>query len=67
MATQTEYFDEKAAASILGLSPHTLSRWRWSGQGPRYAKFGKAVRYSRAELDSYIAQATRSNPSEQPA
>ena len=64
MTTQTEYLDERAAAAILGLSPHTLARWRWIGDGPRFRKFGKSVRYSRADLMAYAEAATRSNTSQ---
>ena len=64
MATTTDYLTERDAAAVLGLSPHTLARWRWSGQGPRFAKFGKAVRYSRADLTKYAEAATRANTSE---
>ena len=44
------------AAAYLNLSPNTLSRWRWSGDGPRFHKFGRAVRYDRADLDAWIAE-----------
>lgn len=64
MTTQPEFFDERAAARMLGLSPHTLARWRWIGQGPAYRKFGKSVRYSRADLDKFASDATRWNTSE---
>ncbi len=30
----------RQAAQLLGLSPDTLRRWRTSGRGPAYARFG---------------------------
>lgn len=44
----------RQAAAYLNLSPNTLHRWRWSGGGPRFHKYGRAVRYDRADLDQWI-------------
>lgn len=59
-----QILDTRDAADFLGLSPHTLERWRWSGNGPRFLKMGKAVRYRRADLENYIERAARQNTSE---
>jgi hypothetical protein len=67
MEPEQQYVDEKRAAQFLGLSPHTLSRWRWSGSGPRFYKFGKAVRYGTNDLTSYAAASARANTSEKAA
>ncbi len=48
---------EAEAADYLGLSPKTLARWRWAGKGPVFHKLGSAVRYSVAELDSFVSSA----------
>jgi predicted DNA-binding transcriptional regulator AlpA len=48
---------EAEAAAYLGLSPKTLARWRWAGKGPVFHKLGSAVRYSVAELDSFVSSA----------
>lgn len=47
------YLDEIGASTYLGLSRRTLQNWRVRGQGPRFAKFGKSVRYQAAELDRW--------------
>ena len=39
------YYDEKALAMRLGLSVKTLQNWRLKGQGPRWQKIGRCVRY----------------------
>ena len=44
----------RQAADYLGLSVHTLNKWRWDGRGPRYIKLGAAVRYRQDELDRFI-------------
>jgi len=52
---------EREAAPYLSLSTVTLQRLRLTGDGPRFAKLGKAVRYRRADLDSWIeSRLTRS-------
>ena len=46
------------AAQYCRLSKPTLDRYRVSGEGPRFAKFGQgkgAVRYRREDLDAWIA------------
>jgi len=51
--------DEIEAARILNLSEKTLRRWRGAGRGPSFCKLGSAVRYSLADLDSFIAGGRR--------
>ncbi len=46
------------AAQYCRLSRPTLDRYRVTGEGPRFAKFGQgkgAVRYRREDLDAWIA------------
>ena len=43
------------AANYLRLSKPTLERMRLTGDGPPYAKLGKAVRYRRTDLDAWLA------------
>lgn len=41
------------AASYLGLAPATLSKYRCLGGGPPFMKLGRAVVYSRRDLDAW--------------
>lgn len=41
---------EREAVAILGLSLQTMRNWRHLGRGPRYCKYGRAVRYLLADL-----------------
>jgi hypothetical protein len=45
---------EIEAASLLGLKPTTLRRWRCEGRGPRFTKYGTgrpaAVRYMASDV-----------------
>ena len=62
-ALQVKNLNTHQAAAYLNLSPNTLHRWRWSGHGPRFKKFGRSVRYSREDLDAYAEGAARDNTS----
>ncbi len=43
------------------ISPRTLERWRWLGQGPRYLKIGGRVVYRLDDVEAYEAQQTRTS------
>lgn len=60
----TPLLTEHEAAQQLNLSVLTLRRWRWSGHGPRFAKIGRSVRYSPAELRAYIERQMRQSTSD---
>lgn len=53
--TSPQLLTETDAAAHLGLSPKTLSRWRWKGEGPTYLKLGSAVRYAEQDLNDFIS------------
>ncbi len=39
------------------ISPRTLERWRWLGQGPRHLKIGGRVVYRQEDVEAYeVAQ-----------
>jgi predicted DNA-binding transcriptional regulator AlpA len=52
---QAAYLNTPAAAVYLGVTRKQLEHWRSAGCGPRYSKFGRHVRYSRAGLDAWAA------------
>ena len=41
------------------LSPRTLERWRWLGEGPRYLKIGGRVVYRLEDIEAYEAGQVR--------
>lgn len=53
-----KFMDQKEAGEYLGLAPKTLNKWRSLGKGPRYRKFGKAVRYTQEDLDAWANSTT---------
>lgn len=48
----------QAAAERLGIAAGTLRNWRMNGQGPAYVRLQRDIRYSRNELDRWIAART---------
>ena len=48
MTEDTNFPDTQQAARFLGLSAKTLARYRVSGDGPVFHRFGNRIRYRRA-------------------
>ncbi len=51
----SEFLSTRKAAAHLGLSPRTLDRYRETGAGPAYHRFGARIVYRRAALDAGAA------------
>lgn len=66
-STDKPFLGTAEAADYLGLKRCTLEAWRCRGGGPRFAKFGRAVRYRLTDLDDWIESRTRENTIEQGA
>lgn len=45
------------------LSPRTLERWRWLGQGPRHLKIGGRVVYRMDDVEAFEAACVRDSTS----
>lgn len=54
----------KQAARLLGCSNRTLEDWRLRGDGPRFLKLGRSVRYRMADLAAFMDKRTFSNTGE---
>ncbi|MBP7003519.1 helix-turn-helix domain-containing protein [Amaricoccus sp.] len=50
---EQEHLTQGALADRWNISPRTLERWRWLGQGPQYLKVGGQVRYRLADVEAY--------------
>ena len=59
-----QYMGTRELASFLGLSPRTLDRYRVSGAGPKFHKFGNRVRYARADVEAWAAERRYSSTSD---
>ena len=45
---------EREVSDLLGLSVATLRAWRHRGQGPRFLRLGRAVRYLPADVEDFV-------------
>ncbi len=61
---QTDFVDTRQAAEKLGLKKNTLDIWRIQGKGPRFTRFGRAIRYRLSDLEDFIAANTYTHTSE---
>lgn len=50
----TRALTEREVSDVLGLSVATLRAWRHRGQGPRFLRLGRAVRYLPADLEDFV-------------
>lgn len=64
---ENDFLTTRQAAAIVGLKPNTLEIWRLRGTGPKYIKFGRAVRYRQSDLETYIEAQTRQSTSQESA
>jgi excisionase family DNA binding protein len=56
LTNQQRVFTVPEAAAYLGLAVSTLNKWRCYGNhGPAFMKLGKAVRYRRDDLDTFMS------------
>ena len=53
------YISTVDAAARLGLSPRTLDRYRATGGGPAFHRFGGRVRYGGADLEAWVSSKQR--------
>ena len=64
MTQECKYLNTRKAAAELGLSTRTLDRYRVSGDGPVFLKFGGRVRYLREDLDEWARTRRRRSTSD---
>ena len=58
-----DYLTTRQAADALGLKPSTLEAWRVRGDGPKFGKFGRAVRYRADDLQAWAESRLRDSTS----
>ena len=51
-----ELLTTREAAGYLRLSQSTLNHWRLEGRGPGFTRFGRQVRYRRADIDRWLTE-----------
>ena len=65
MKDHPEYLSTLEAASLLGVSARTLERFRVSGGGPPFCKFGHRVSYTRTDVDGWANSRRRRSTSDE--
>jgi len=60
------YVDVDGLSKYSGFAVPTLNKWRTSGKGPPFSKFGKAIRYDTGKFDDWFAAHERRSTSEPP-
>jgi hypothetical protein len=62
----SEFLRPREAAAYLQSSISTLAKRRLYGGGPVFCRIGRAIRYSRADLDKFMSRSRVSSTSESP-
>lgn len=52
----SELLTTRETADYLRLAINTLEHWRLEGRGPAFTRFGRQVRYRRADVDRWLAE-----------
>lgn len=50
---QEELITPEILGNRWGLTPSTLSQWRWNGRGPKFLKIGRRVLYRLEDIESF--------------
>ena len=61
MSTIERPLSERDAAHYIGISVHTLRKWRKAGKAPAHFSASRVIRYPKKELDEFIAAHTTTN------
>lgn len=55
------HLNQTELARRWSVSPRTLERWRWTGEGPAFLKLGGRVAYRLADIEAYEAERLRAS------
>ena len=50
------FLDTRQVASLLGLSPGTVQKWRQKGKLPYYKIAGSIIRYDRDDIERLVSE-----------
>ena len=54
----TRHLNQTELAARWTISPRTLERWRYTGEGPQFMKIGGRVAYRLEDVEAYEAEQT---------
>ncbi|WP_249041968.1 helix-turn-helix transcriptional regulator, partial [Oceanicella actignis] len=61
------HLNQVELAARWKISPRTLERWRWTGEGPAFIKIGGRVVYRLEDVEAYEANRHCSSTADKPA
>lgn len=61
-----KHMNQVELAARWKISPRTLERWRWTGDGPCYLKIGGRVVYRLEDVEAFEQSQLRASTAEQP-
>lgn len=64
VTVNSRWLTEKEAAERMHMSQKWLQKMRLTGGGPRFAKFGAAVRYSLSDIEAFELSCLRQSTSD---
>ena len=60
----TTLLTEREAAALLHVTVKAVQGWRYRGNGPRFVKVGRCVRYRLEDLQAFVQAALRTSTSD---
>lgn len=52
--SDTEWLDQSDLEALTGVPARTWGQWRYLGNGPRYYRIGRHVRYRRCDVETWL-------------
>jgi hypothetical protein len=62
--SERTFLNQSELSQRWGISPRTLERWRWLGEGLRFLKLGGRVVYRLEDIEAFEAEKLRSSTSQ---
>jgi len=62
-----EFLNQVHLARRWHISPRTLERWRWTGEGPAYVKIGGRVIYRLDDVETHERERRFESTAQRPA
>jgi len=59
-----DFLSESQVADLICQSVRTIQKWRVTGYGPAFYKFGRSVRYRRSEVADWIEMRRKAHTSQ---
>lgn len=51
-----EYLSQQDVSERYQISVYSLARWRATGEGPRFYRMGRRIRYARSDIEAWLRE-----------